>query len=93
MSYKLKLGVVLGVAALALPALAFAQDPSTRTDLVIVGAIQSDDVEQIADVNAVETADMPIIYEDAVAEGASAEASASDASADLSHAVEPEETR
>jgi len=88
MSYKLKLGVVLGVAALALPALAFAQDPSTRTDLVIVGAIQSDSVEQIADVNAVDTAEIPVVYEDA--EEATAEASASDASADLSHAVEAE---
>lgn len=91
MSYKLKLGVALGIAALALPALAFAQDPSTRTDLVIVGAIQSDNVEQIADVNAVETADMPVVYEDAaLTEQASAETSASDASADLGHAVEAE---
>lgn len=90
MSYKLKLGVVLGVAALALPALAFAQDPSTRTDLVIIGAIQSDSVEQIVDVNAVDTAEMPVVYEDAVTEEATAEASASDASADLGHAVEAE---
>jgi hypothetical protein len=91
MSYKLKLGVALGVAALALPALAFAQDPSTRTDLVIVGAIQSDNLEQIADVNAVETAEMPVVYEDAaITEEVSAEASASDASADLGHAVEAE---
>ena len=89
MSYKLKLGVALGVAALALPALAVAQDPSTRTDLVIVGAIQSDGAEQIADVNAVETADMPVVYEDA-AEGTTVEASASDASADLGHTVEAE---
>jgi hypothetical protein len=91
MSNKLKLSIALGVAALALPTLAFAQDPSTRTDLVIIGAIQSDTVEQIADVNAVETADMPVVYEDAaVTEEAIAEASASDASADLGHAVEAE---
>ena len=91
MSYKLKLGVALSVAALALPAIAFAQDPSTRTDLVIVGAIQSDTVEQIADVNAVETTDMPVVYEDAaVTDEAGADSSPSDASADLGHTVEAE---
>lgn len=92
MSYKLKLGVALGVAALALPALAFAQDPSTRTDLVIVGAVQAENVEYVADANAVAAPDMPVVYDDApaAAEEATAEESASDSSADLSHAVEAE---
>lgn len=64
MSYKLKLGVALGVAALALPTLAFAQDPSTRTDLTIVGAVSTDRLEQIADTNATPVAEMPVVYED-----------------------------
>lgn len=64
MSYKLKLGVALAVAALALPTLAAAQDPSTRTDLTIVGAISNDSVEQIADTNAVPAPDAPVVYED-----------------------------
>ena len=45
MSYKLKLGVALVVAALALPTLAAAQDPSTRTDLTIIGAVLTWSVE------------------------------------------------
>ena len=55
MSYKLKLGVALVVAALALPTLAAAQDPSTRTDLTIIGAVLTDDSEQVADTHAVAT--------------------------------------
>ena len=73
MSYKLKLGVALAVAALAVPALAFAQDPSTRTDLTIVGAVLTDDSEQVADTNAVATPNMPIVYEDDAAASASDE--------------------
>lgn len=64
MSYKLKLGVALAVAALALPTLAMAQDPSTRTDVVVIGAVLTDDAEQVADTNAVATPQLPIVYED-----------------------------
>lgn len=81
MSYKLKLGVALGVAALALPTFAFAQDPSTRTDLTIVGAVSTDRLEQIADTNATPVAEMPVVYED------EAEAAADDSAADSTDAA------
>lgn len=94
MSYKLKLGVALAVAALALPTLAAAQDPSTRTDLTIIGAVSADKVEQIADTNAAPVAEMPVVYEDEAgveaSETAETEPSATDSSADLGHAVESE---
>jgi hypothetical protein len=64
MSYKLKLGVALAAAALALPTLAAAQDPSTRTDITVIGAVLSDDTEQVADRNVGATPEMPIVYED-----------------------------
>ncbi|MBK8544268.1 MAG: hypothetical protein IPL62_12410 [Caulobacteraceae bacterium] len=70
MSYKLKLGVALVVAALALPTLAAAQDPSTRTDLTIIGAVLTDDSEQVADTHAVATPQLPIVYEDDAASSA-----------------------
>jgi len=86
MTNKLKLALVLA-AALTLPTIAAAQDPSTRTDLTIIGAVLTDGSEQVADTNAVPAAELPVVYED---EAAAAEASATDASADLSHAVEAE---
>jgi hypothetical protein len=91
MSYKLKLGVALAVAALALPTLAAAQDPTSRLDITVIGAVLTDESEQIADANAVPAAELPVVYEDeATAETANAEASATDASADLGHSVESE---
>jgi hypothetical protein len=91
MSYKLKLGVALAVAALALPTLAAAQDPTSRLDITVIGAVLTDESEQIADANAAPAAELPVVYEDeATAETANAEASAADASADLGHSVESE---
>ncbi len=87
MSYKLKLGVALGVAALALPTLAFAQDPSTRTDLTIVGAVSTDRLEQIADTNATPVAEMPVVYEDE-AETANADDTALDSTTDAAAEAE-----
>jgi hypothetical protein len=87
MSYKLKLGVALGVAALALPTLAFAQDPSTRTDLTIVGAVSTDRLEQIADTNATPVAEMPVVYEEE-AETAPADDSAADSTTDAAAEAE-----
>lgn len=86
MSHKLKLGVALVVAALALPTIAAAQDPSTRTDLTIIGAVSTESVEQIADAHAVPAPDAPVVYEDAAPsdEGETSVAAA----ADLSNAVE-----
>lgn len=89
MSYKLKLGVALAVAALALPTLAVAQDPSTRTDLTIIGAVSADQLEQVADANAVPVAEMPVVYEDE-AVAASADESASDSAAEASASAEAE---
>ena len=65
MSHKLKLGVALVVAALALPTIAAAQDPSTRTDLTIIGAVSTENTEQIADAHATPAPDAPVVYEDA----------------------------
>jgi hypothetical protein len=93
MSYKLKLGVAIAAAALALPMLAAAQDPSTRTDIVIIGAVSSDKIEQVADTNATPAAELPVVYEDtaqATEAEAAADESTSDSSADLGHAVESE---
>lgn len=63
MSYKLKLGVALAVAALALPTLAAAQDPTTRLDITVIGAVLSDG-DEVADANAVATPQLPVVYED-----------------------------
>ena len=93
MSYKLKLGVALAVAALALPALAAAQDPTTRLDVTVIGAVLTNESEQVADTNAVAAPELPVVYEDeAMASEASqnAEASTGDASANLGHGVESE---
>ncbi len=94
MSYKLKLGVAIAAAVLALPTLVAAQDPSTRTDIVIIGAVSSDKIEQVADTNATPTAELPVVYEDAAqSEAIEAEAAAdasTGSSADLGHTVETE---
>ncbi len=90
MSHKLKLGVALVVAVLASPTLATAQDPSTRTDLTIIGAVSTESGEQIADTHAVATPDALVVYEDAApAASDSDEADASiAAAANLSDAVQ-----
>jgi hypothetical protein len=96
MSYKLKLGVALAVAALALPTLATAQDPSSRLDITVIGAVLPDASEQVVDTNAVANPELPVVYEDetaateAASRTANADASATDASANLGHGVESE---
>ncbi|MCX7358330.1 MAG: hypothetical protein NT015_09355 [Alphaproteobacteria bacterium] len=96
MSYKLKLGVALAVAALALPTLATAQDPTTRLDITVVGAVLNNG-DEVADANAVAAPALPVVYEDEAAAAtetttaaANAEASTADASANLGHGVESE---
>ena len=69
MSYKLKLGVALAAAALALPTLAAAQDPTTRLDITVIGAVLNDG-DEIADANAVATPQLPVVYEDDAAASA-----------------------
>lgn len=88
MSYKLKLGVALAAVALALPTLAVAQDPSTRTDIVVIGAVSSDQVEAVADTNAVAVPDMPVVYDDEAA--ATADEATSDEGSEASAAAEAE---
>jgi hypothetical protein len=93
MSYKLKLGVALAVAALALPTFAAAQDPTTRLDVTVIGAVLTNESEQVADTNAVAAPELPVVYEDeaaTTAETANTEASTGDASANLGHGVESE---
>lgn len=80
MSHKLKLGVAVAVAALALPSLAAAQDPSTRTDIVVVGATLSDGAE-VADTNATPAPDAPVIYEDDAAQASDEATAAEEATA------------
>jgi hypothetical protein len=94
MSYKLRLAVAVA-AACALPTIAVAQDPSTRTDITVVGAVSAEQVEAVADANATPAADLPIVYDDAAevseeGDKANAEESAASSAADLSHAVESE---
>lgn len=81
MSYKLKLGVALAVAALALPTLAAAQDPSTRTDIVVIGATLSGDGAEVADTNAPPAPDAPVVYEDDAAPNATDQATDEEAPA------------
>lgn len=69
MSYKLKLGVALAAAALALPTLAAAQDPTTRLDITVIGAVLNDG-DEVADANAVATPPLPVVYEDDAAASA-----------------------
>lgn len=88
MSYKLKLGVALATVALALPTLAVAQDPSTRTDIVVIGAVSSDQLEAVADANAVAAPDMPVVYDDEAA--ATVDEAASDEGSEASAAAEAE---
>lgn len=87
-SYSLRPAVIAAVSAVALSLPAAAQD-ATFDEEILVGGINAAQIEYIADANAVEAADMPVIYEDEP----EAEASTTDASADLSHGVESEETR
>ncbi len=88
MTYK-TLALALAAAALALPTLAAAQDPSTRTDLTIIGAVLTENTEQVADTNAAPTSELPIVYEDETATEA-ANADASVAAADVTAAVDAE---
>lgn len=95
MSYKLKLGVAIAVVALALPTLAAAQDPSTRTDITIIGAVSADQVEYVADTNATTVAELPIVYDDEAQAtetqaAAAADESTSDSRAHLGQTVESE---
>lgn len=94
MSYKLKLAVAVA-AAFALPTIAVAQDPSTRTDITVIGAVSASNVEAVADANATAAADLPIVYDDAAdasdeADEVNVEESATGSATDLSHAVESE---
>lgn len=86
MSYKLKLGVALvAAAALALPTVAAAQDPSTRTDIVVIGATLSDGPE-IADTNATPAPDAPVVYEDDAPQNAAVEPASDEEAAAASEA-------
>lgn len=90
MSSKLKLAAILAATALALPAIAAAQDP--RTEIIITGAVSADKVEQVDDESATEAAELPVVYEDAADAGDEAETVAAEdsatADADLGQAVE-----
>ncbi|ANP45460.1 hypothetical protein [Candidatus Viadribacter manganicus] len=93
MSHKLKLAVVLAVAALTMPSIASAQDPSTRTDLTIIGAVSTESIEQIADTHATAAPEAPVVYEDAAPSNAQTSDNVEQsvvAAADLSDAVEPQ---
>lgn len=82
-SYTLRPAIVAAAMAIALPAAA--QDYEMEGE-IIVGGITAANVEYIADPNAVETTDAPIVYEDE--EPPSEESAAS--TADFSDSVEPQ---
>ncbi len=92
MSYKLKLGVALAAAALALPTFAAAQDPTARPEVIVIGAVLADESEHAVDHARTDTPAMPIVYEDDASAdtAANAEASTASAGANLGHGVEPE---
>lgn len=83
-SYTLRPAIVAAAMAIALPAAA--QDYEMEGE-IIVGGITAANVEYIADPNAVETPDAPIVYEDD--DAPPAEESAASAT-DLSDRVEPQ---
>lgn len=94
MSYKLKLALTLA-AALALPTIAAAQDPSTRTDITVIGAVSANNVEYVADTHAAPTTELPIVYDDsdaAITEEAKAvaEEPTADSGAELGRAADSE---
>jgi len=82
-SYTLRPAIVAAAMAIALPAAA--QDYEMEGE-IIVGGITAANVEYIADPNAIQTPDAPIVYED---EEAPPEESAA-STADLSDRVEPQ---
>lgn len=87
MSYKVKLTVAIALAALAFPTLASAQDPTTRTDIVVIGATLSgaEESEEASEPAPV----LPVVYEDAAED----KALTGDAAPDLNHAVEAQQAR
>lgn len=80
-SYTLRPAIIAAAMAIALPAAA--QDVELEGE-IIVGGISAAQVEYVADPNAVETPDAPIVYEE---DEAAADESAASA-ADLNDAVE-----
>lgn len=83
-SYTLRPAIIAAAMAIALPATA--QDLTVEDEIIMVGGITAAQVEYIADPNAVETPDAPVVYEDDAPE-ANDEDSASSA-ANLDDAVE-----
>jgi len=89
-SYSLRPAIATAVAALAFALPAAAQE--VEYDEIIVGGITAAQIEYIADPNAVETPEAPVVYEDDTAqasEDATAETSAASAP-NLNDAVEPQ---
>ena len=92
-SYSLRPAIVAAMtaAALALPA---AAQEVTFDEEILVGGIDTAQIEYVADPNAPATPEMPVIYEDnARSAEANASASTTDAGADLGHGVETEQAR
>lgn len=61
-SYTLRPAIIAAAMAIALPAAA--QDFEVREEVIMVGGIDAAKVEYVADANAVETPNAPVIYED-----------------------------
>lgn len=91
-SYSLRpvIAAAVTAAALALPA---AAQEMTFDEEILVGGIDTAQIEYVADPNAPATPDMPVIYEDDASARTDAGASATDAGADLGHGVETEQAR
>jgi hypothetical protein len=96
-SYALRPAIVAAASAVALVAWpAAAQDLTPPEEVIMVGGINAAQIEYVADPDAVDTIDMPIVYEDEAGSEAAVtefEGSATDSSADLGHAVETEQAR
>lgn len=88
-SYTWRPAIIAAASALAMSLPATAQDVAFEEE-IIVGGINAAQVEYIADPNAVESPELPVVYEDEAEGDPPAEASASRTGADLGHRVESE---
>jgi hypothetical protein len=88
-SYSLRPAIVAAVSAVAFALPAAAQDVAFDEE-ILVGGVDAAQIEYVADPNAAETPDMPVVYEDEAVADAEADASATGASADFGHSVQSE---
>jgi hypothetical protein len=83
------LAAAAAVSAFSMPTPAAAQDAMLEIEIIMVGGIVAENVEFVADPEAVPVTGMPVVYEDVAAESET-DALTTDPAPDLGHAIEPE---